>query len=105
MTTQRVEVFVHGRRAGVLEEITPAKAYRFRYDPGYSGPPVSLAMPVVDTAYTYDRFPPFFEGLLPEGYNLEALLRTRKIDRNDLWRQLLAVGTDMVGAVTVGEIK
>lgn len=99
------EVFVHGRRAGVLEEITSAKAYRFAYDPGYSGPPVSLTMPVTETAYTYDRFPPFFEGLLPEGYNLEALLRTRKIDRDDLWRQLLAVGTDMVGAVTVREIK
>jgi len=100
-----VEVFVHGRRAGVLEEITPAKAYRFAYDRGYSGPPVSLTMPVAETAYTYDWFPPFFEGLLPEGYNLEALLRTHKIDREDFWRQLLAVGTDMVGAVTVREIK
>jgi serine/threonine-protein kinase HipA len=28
-------------------------------------------------------FPPFLEGLLPEGYNLEALLRALKIDRND----------------------
>jgi len=99
------EVFVHGRRAGVLEEITTAKAYRFTYDPEYSGPPVSLTMPVTETAYRYDRFPPYFEGLLPEGYNLEALLRTRKIDRDDFWRQLLAVGTDMVGTVTVREIK
>lgn len=99
------EIFVHGRRAGVLEETIPAKAYRFTYDQGYSGPPVSLTMPVVDTAYTYDRFPPFFEGLLPEGYNLAALLRTQKIDRNDLWRQLVAVGMDMVGAVTVREIE
>jgi serine/threonine-protein kinase HipA len=62
-------------------------------------------MPVAEAAYTYDRFPPFFEGLLPEGYNLEALLRTHKIDRDDLWRQLLSVGTDMVGAVTVRDIK
>ena len=99
------EIFIHGQRAGLLEETIPAKAYRFTYDQGYSGPPVSLSMPVVDKAYIYDCFPPFFEGLLPEGYNLDALLRSRKIDRNDLWRQLVAVGMDTVGVVTVREIE
>ncbi|MBR9980830.1 MAG: HipA N-terminal domain-containing protein, partial [Desulfatitalea sp.] len=53
--------------------------------------------------YEFETFPPFLEGLLPEGYNLEALLRALKIDRQDLFSQLLAVGTDMVGAVTVRE--
>ena len=42
---------------------------------------------------------------LPEGYNLEALLRTCKIDRDDLFSQLMAVGMDMVGAVTAQEIR
>lgn len=102
---QRAEVFVHSQLAGVLEEITPGSAYRFIYREGYSGPPVSLTMPITDEPYTYSRFPPFFEGLLPEGYNLEALLRVYKIDRNDLLRQLFVVGMDMVGAVTVREIK
>lgn len=102
---QRAEVFVHSQLAGVLEEITPGNSYRFIYRDGYSGPPVSLTMPTTDELYTYNRFPPFFEGLLPEGYNLEALLRAYKIDRNDLFRQLFVVGMDMVGAVTVREIK
>ena len=95
------EIQVHGVRAGLLEELEPRRSYRFAYDPGYRGPPVSLTMPVSDDPYTFDRgFPPFFDGLLPEGPQLEALLRLRKIDRSDLFAQLLAVGRDMVGAVT-----
>ncbi|WP_156812382.1 HipA N-terminal domain-containing protein [Legionella tunisiensis] len=42
-----------------------------------------------------------FEGLLPEGIMLEALLRKYKIDRNDYFGQLILVGRDVVGAVTI----
>lgn len=87
---QRTEVFVHSQSAGVLEEITPGSEYRFIYSDGYSGHPVSLTMPITDAPYTYNRFPPFFEGLLPEGYNLEALLRIYKIESAfELWMQLI----------------
>lgn len=102
---RKADISVHGRPAGVLEEIKPGGDYRFLYYPGYEGPPVSLTMSVSLEPYMYDRFPPFFEGLLPEGYNLEALLRTCKIDRDDLFSQLIAVGMDMVGAVTAQEIR
>ncbi|MCK5210342.1 MAG: HipA N-terminal domain-containing protein, partial [Cyclobacteriaceae bacterium] len=54
--------------------------------------------------YTFTSFPPFFEGLLPEGIQLEGLLKLNKIDRNDLFSQLISVGDDVVGAVTVKEI-
>ena len=54
--------------------------------------------------YKFDKFPPFFDGLLPEGIQLEGLLKIRKIDKNDLLSQLIAVGEDLVGAVTVKEI-
>ena len=100
---RRADVFMHDVHAGVLEEISTRKEFRFTYDPAYSGPPVSLTAPVRPEPYAYETFPPFLEGLLPEGYNLEALLRARKIDRQDLLSQLLAVGGDMVGAVTVLE--
>ncbi|HSO20859.1 MAG TPA: HipA N-terminal domain-containing protein [Desulfosarcina sp.] len=100
---RRADVFMHDVHAGVLEEIAPQTAYRFSYVPEYGGPPVSLTAPVRPEPYEYDGFPSFLEGLLPEGYNLEALLRARKIDRQDLFSQLLAVGGDMVGAVTVLE--
>lgn len=99
------EVFVHGLAAGVLEEIRRGSHYRFTYYETYAGPPTSLTMPVADGSFEYEEFPPFFEGLLPEGWNLDALLRTHKIDRNDLFKQLLAVGGDLVGAVTVREME
>lgn len=102
---RRAEVFVHDFRAGILEEIEKGAAYRFAYLEDYNGPPASLTLPVSAAPYDFEKLPGFFEGLLPEGYNLEILLRVRKIDRDDLFSQLMVVGMDMVGAVTVQESK
>jgi serine/threonine-protein kinase HipA len=62
-------------------------------------------MPVEEKEFVFDRFPPYFDGLLPEGILLESLLKLRKIDKYDYFGQLVAVGNDLVGAVTVQEIK
>lgn len=97
-------VYMHGEFAGILEELEPQKRYRFRYRDTYTGEPVSLRMPTDNPVYEFDRFPPFFDGLLPEGVMLESLLRQQKIDRYDHFSQLLAVGGEMVGAVTVEEV-
>ena len=90
------------KAAGWLER-HEAGRFVFRYLETYSGPPVSLSMPVARREHSFDCFPPFFEGLLPEGTMLEGLLHQRKLDRDDLFGQLLAVGENMVGAVTVVE--
>lgn len=100
---KRARVFVCGAPAGILEELERGTSYVFRYDADYAGPPISLTLPVERREVHFDRFPPFFEGLLPEGEMLEGLLQQRKIDRNDLFSQLTAVGQDTVGAVTVSE--
>ena len=60
-------------------------------------------MPVRSEPYIFEEFPPFFDGLLPEGLQLEGLLKQKKIDRDDKFSQLLAVGADTVGAVSVEE--
>jgi serine/threonine-protein kinase HipA len=99
------KIFVNGFEAGILAELDFSKKYRFNYFKGYSGTPVSLTMPLSQHVYEFDSFPPFFDGLLPEGYQLEGLLKFGKIDRNDLYSQLLAVGDDLVGNVTAKEIK
>lgn len=99
---RRARVYMMGEPAGLLEEMAGGH-YVFRYAESYEGLPVSLAMPVAQRDFSFDGFPPFFEGLLPEGDMLEGLLRHRKIDRNDLFAQLIAVGTETVGAVTVTE--
>jgi serine/threonine-protein kinase HipA len=97
------QIEVKGVPAGTLEEIEldRSREYVFRYREGYDGPPVSLTMPITAREYRFDSFPPFFDGLLPEGVMLDAMLRLNKIDRGDRFAQLVAVGRDLVGAVTV----
>lgn len=95
------EISMHGLPAGILEEIDAGKKYRFVYFESYNGTSISLTMPVADKEFVFDRFPPFFDGLLPEGLLLEGLLKYRKIDRHDYFSQLVAVGNDLVGSVTV----
>jgi serine/threonine-protein kinase HipA len=101
---RKAQVFFFGKKAGILEEIGKNRAYRFVYDAVYDGSGISLTMPPDKKIWEYETFPPFFEGLLPEGFNLDALLRMHKIDRNDCFAQLVAVGADLPGAVTVYEI-
>ena len=100
---RRADVFFNFRSAGRLTEEEPGTCYIFAYDQFYDGPPVSLTMPVRPEPYIFGEFPPFFDGLLPEGMQLEGLLKQKKIDRDDKFSQILAVGADTVGAVSVEE--
>ena len=101
---RRARVYIHGAPAGILTEHEPTNACTFSYLHGYDGDPVSLSMPLRAEPWEYPGFPPFFEGLLPEGIMLEGLLRERKIDRADCFSQLICVGADLPGSVTVEEI-
>lgn len=102
---KRALIYVNNQLAGELQEVKPHNSYRAVYSPNYKGPSISLEMPTSQSTYEFDRFPPFFEGLLPEGMMLDAFLRQSKIDRNDLMSQLLVVGHDLVGNITVIEAK
>jgi len=97
---RKAAVYQAGTLAGYLSESGDG-GWSFTYEPTYQGPPVSLTLPVREQAYTFSTFPAVFDGLLPEGPQLEALLRKHKIDRRDYFRQLVTVGADLVGALTV----
>lgn len=99
------KILLDDQQVGIFTELEFGKKYRFEYLIGYSGTPVSLSMPLNMQGYEFDSFPPFFDGLLPEGYQLDGLLKFGKIDRNDFFSQLMAVGGDLVGNVTVKETK
>lgn len=101
---RKARVYNFGIPAGELIEIEPGNKYKFVYFDEYTGQPISLTMPVDSKEFTFEEFPPFFDGLLPEGVQLEALIRQMKIDRNDMFAQLVQVGKDLVGSVTVEEI-
>jgi len=102
---RKAKVYNFGIPAGELIEIEPGNKYKFIYFANYKGQPISLTMPVEKKEFSFEEFPPFFEGLLPEGIQLEALLRQMKIDKNDLFSQIVHVGKDLIGSVTVEEIK
>ena len=100
------------RKALISVNKTPAaefieldKGFEINYFPSYSGQPISLTLPVRKEKYIFEYFPAFFDGLLPEGIMLEVLLKKFKLDADDYFGQLLIVGSDLVGAVTVEEIK
>jgi serine/threonine-protein kinase HipA len=100
---RKAKVYNFGIPAGELIEIEQDRKYKFVYFDEYGGQPISLTMPVEKKEFTFEEFPPFFDGLLPEGVQLEALIRQMKIDKYDLFAQLVQVGKDLVGSVTVEE--
>ena len=100
---RKARIFVQGEEAGILSEIKQDTEYVFEYNEGYKGLEISRTMPKNVKVYKFNKFPPFFDGLLPEGIQLEGLLKIKKIDKNDLFSQLVAVGEDLVGVVTVKE--
>lgn len=97
-------IFINSMKAAEFIEHN-RKHYELKYLDGYRGNPLSMTLPIKHGGYEFNQFPPYFEGVLPEGSMLEALLKTKKIDRDDLFSQLLAVGADLVGHATVMEEK
>lgn len=98
------KVYMHNKLAAYLTEIERNKKYKLSYDDNYNGEPISLTMPVELKEFSFNSFPPFFDGLLPEGTQLDGLLRYKKIDKDDYFSQLIATGADLVGAVSVEEM-
>lgn len=100
---RKAVVYIHDIRAGILSYENNGK-YIFSYDNDYALTPVSLTMPVSHRKYSFNDFPPFFEGLLLEAIMLEGLLKINEIDKKDYLSQLIEIGADLVGAVTVKAI-
>ena len=98
---RKANIYMQGMLAAELTEEVAGKNYGLKYVPEYQGPPISLTLPIKSTEYRFEEFPPVLDGLLPEGNQLEGLLRHQKIDEGDYFSQLMAVGKELVGAMTV----
>ncbi len=97
---RRADIFQSGVLAGYLQE-EQAGGWVFEYVDDYGEIPISLTLPVRREPYIFKAFPAVFDGVLPEGEQLEALLKKHKIDRNDCFKQLVTVGQDLVGSLSV----
>ena len=100
------QVFVRGEFAGVLRETD--EGYSFAYDTDYLSSkkpsPVSLTLPLTDKSYNSKTLFAFFDGLIPEGWLLDVVVRNWKLNEKDRFGILLAACKDPIGNVSVREV-
>ena len=98
-------VYSNDIKAGILEETE--SGYRFTYDKDFitQNVPISLSLPLRDEPYESKDLFPFFQGLIPEGWYLDIVSSTLKIDRDDDYGILLATCKETIGAITIEELK
>jgi len=101
---RQADIYCRDRRAGRLSEAEAG--YRFVYDADYllDGEAISLTLPLRTEPYEAEVLFPLFEGLLPEGWYLEIVSRTLKIDPADRFGLLLETCCDCIGAVSVRKV-
>lgn len=100
------QVLVRGRFAGLLRETDAG--YSFIYDSNYlrSEQPssVSLTLPLREEAYESKTLFAFFDGLIPEGWLLEVVVRNWKLSEKDRFGILLVACKDPIGNVSIREV-
>lgn len=105
MSYRKADIYVRETKAGVLEETETG--YRFRYEPGYlsqkHAEPVSLTLSLQEGAYESRILFPFFDGLIPEGWLLNVVEDTWKVNPKDRMGLLLVSCRDTIGNVSVRE--
>lgn len=101
---RKAEVFFNNYRAGIIEETK--QGYRFTYDEEFlkQKQAISMSLPLKQKIYESDTLFSFFAGLLPEGWYLDIVVKTLKVDRKDLFGLLLATCQDTTGAVSIRRI-
>ncbi|MDO8749411.1 MAG: HipA N-terminal domain-containing protein [Candidatus Omnitrophota bacterium] len=100
------QVFFNKDLAGDISETKDG--YLFEYDKDFlkKNIPVSMSLPPREEPYESKELFPFFKGLLPEGWYLDIVTATQKVDREDLFGILLCTTSgDTIGAVTVRKIE
>ena len=103
--TRQADIYYRDRFAGRVEELDNGD-YRFTYDEIYliDGEPISLTLPLHAEPFESNVLFPFFAGLVPEGWYLNIVSHTIKVDKSDTFGLLLKTCDDCIGAVSVREV-
>ena len=103
---RQAEIYRKGILAGILTE--DGGEYRFCYAEAYlkneDAQPVSLTLPLQTEAYVSPVLFPFFDGLIPEGWLLDAALRNTDISILDRMSLLLLCCKECIGSISVVSI-
>ena len=100
------QVFYNNDLAGYIGETKDG--YMFEYNKEFlkKNTPISISLLLKEEPYESKELFPFFKGLLPEGWYLDIVTATQKVDREDLFGLLLCTtSVDTIGAVTVRKIE
>jgi serine/threonine-protein kinase HipA len=95
-------VYLSGRRAGRLIR-KDNDNLQFRYDESYTGPAISLSLPIQEAAHPHALCRAVFGGLLLEGEAREALARNLGVSSSNDYALLEQLGGDCAGAVVLLE--
>ncbi len=100
------EVLVKNKRAGILKETD--SGFSFSYCDSYllsvDPSPVSLTLPFTEKEYLSKTLFPFSDGLLPEGWLLDIVIKKWKLSKNDRFGILLKSCKNPVGNVSIKEV-
>ena len=97
-------IYFYNHKAGILEETE--KGYKFTYAKEFIDRkvPISLSLPLREEPYENEQLFPFFMGLLPEGWYLEMVAATLKIDKDDAFGILIRTSKETIGTISIEEI-
>ncbi len=103
---RKAQVFYKDELAGILSETEDG--YWFEYDKSFlqKNIPISMSLLPREEPYHAKKLFPFFKGLLPEGWYLDIVSSTQKVDAKDDFGILLTTtNVDTIGAVIVRKIE
>lgn len=101
---RQATIFYKSFLAGVLTETNDGE-YIFKYVDSYikNHPKdfITFTMPVTSKEFIDKRLFPFFDGLIPEGWLLDIVVKNWKLNPNDRMGLLLTCCQNCIGAVSV----
>ena len=99
---RKAQVFYKEDLAGYISETKDGYIFEYNKEFLKKNIPISISLPLKQEPYESKELFSFFRGLLPEGWYLDIVTATQKIDREDLFGILLCTtNVDTIGAVTV----
>ncbi|OIO35398.1 MAG: hypothetical protein AUJ74_06565 [Candidatus Omnitrophica bacterium CG1_02_44_16] len=102
---RQADVYYKDELAGRLSETDAG--YIFQYDEKFLRKNIfiSSSLPPKEEAYRSKELFSFFKGLLPEGWYLDIVSATQRVDEKDSFGILLSTaGSDTIGAVTIRKV-
>ena len=102
---RKAQVYFKGYLAGYISETKAGYIFEYNKEFFKKNICISVSLPPREEPYEAKELFSFFRGLLPEGWYLDIVSATQKVDRNDLFGLLLCTtNVDTIGAVTVRRI-